>query len=1252
MATGLATFDRSSVAVAWFDPSADAGGWLDSELVADPAPSGGGITLVGVGVQGDIPSLTPLTVPAGNVGDLLVLLSNQWYADPAGVRSAPLWDRWTPCFTFPLTASTSYNYLGEVFWRVATNTADDDLGGIYSGVVIRFRGAAAGASTWGTPTTGGSYGQVVTGNTSLSIAANAGDLVLALAGYNNTADGDNYYSGTWDSSPVGVITPIDDASPWTGLGAWSYSPSTSGTVNATLPLWSGTIPYWSTVALLVLTPAAGGGSSTTYNESTSQQAPASDAAASGLTAQQVSPDAAAGQDVGAGSVVAPHQTAQAAGSADMAAGSVSAQATAKDGAAGRDVGFDTVSGASVAPSFAGYAPLASGGVTNKLVGGYDFLDDLPVSLAGGPCTWSVTPALPLGLSLDASTGRLSGTPNVDTAATTYTVRATNAAGHYDVAFIVSTIQSVDPLAYPLRYGTNPVDVWAGASGTKAPVTIKNPWVASVDPAYPGTTLPIAFSPSGLPAGLTVNMRGDVVGGVDYVPGRADGTMFSCAVWGSNDFWNEVASLDLRYRVLLAPTGLSYGSSPLVLRKWTAVSLPASYAGAGPNNPTTFTVSPTLPAGLSLDAATGALSGAPTVVQANADYLFTATNSEGTYSVTIPIGVTQPAADVADSWVVPETKVGTSLRTVNGQTRVMAAPDDAFAVQGVGVIHQVRVIGGWGVGINRGELTGAATLVVAWKVDDYSTVQTASCLSYDQGASICVVGDVGYTHATSLGIGDSAVIKIEVNPLRLTVLTAGLPAGAPGFLAPGPADTIFVGGGPFVARINTTTGQVDWSRTPGVPVADFIHSGQYSALHDRVFAQSQRTGKEFVLDGTSGDLLHAHEVPATFTGPGYQSLNDDWHFGGGEGLGNNDVNTCGPNGVYALIAVRNVAPYDIRCLPRFSPASAGSGIAGGIYQWGPNRVALLQYDGVVRVVSVADPESWCPAWDGVRDGGPNGLAGSAAEYLLAGQPAFADLSPVFPRAARGVVPGPFVSNSFAPNDLAVDADGRWQLCGVSGAWGDYWQAQSWIVRLPQVGVQERSTDAAVSNEAWSDIVPTPLLSALDAAIDAAGGRDIGSSSSTASESTRDGAGGRDVGAAGRPIAESTGDGSTGGDVAASARSVAESTRDGGASRDAGADGYIHGGNANESTADGAGGADASVSHLSANEAGRQFAGSGDRSVDFPTAASPPPDPIAGVAWRVAPVRLVSRAHSHAPHRPAGYVINESRPRPPRGHAAPQ
>ena len=73
--------------------------------------------------------------------------------------------------------------------------------------------------------------------------------------------------------------------------------------------------------------------------------------------------------------------------------------------------------------------------------------------------------------------------------------------------------------------------------------------------------------------------------------------------------------------------------------------------------TAYSVSPDLPAGLSLDDGTGIISGTPTAVTATASYTVTASNVTGSTTATLTITVNAAAAGVQfipnmNQWITP------------------------------------------------------------------------------------------------------------------------------------------------------------------------------------------------------------------------------------------------------------------------------------------------------------------------------------------------------------------------------------------------------------------------------------------------------------------------------------------------------------------------------------------------------------------------------------------------------------------------
>jgi hypothetical protein len=91
----------------------------------------------------------------------------------------------------------------------------------------------------------------------------------------------------------------------------------------------------------------------------------------------------------------------------------------------------------------------------------------------------------------------------------------------------------------------------------------------------------------------------------------------------------------------APSALSYSSNPATYTKDTAIAIntPTSSGGAV----VSYSVSPALPAGLTLNTSTGIISGTPTTLTAPSNYTITATNTGGSTEAWVSITVVSPYA---------------------------------------------------------------------------------------------------------------------------------------------------------------------------------------------------------------------------------------------------------------------------------------------------------------------------------------------------------------------------------------------------------------------------------------------------------------------------------------------------------------------------------------------------------------------------------------------------------------------------------
>lgn len=121
----------------------------------------------------------------------------------------------------------------------------------------------------------------------------------------------------------------------------------------------------------------------------------------------------------------------------------------------------------------------------------------PTSSGGAVTSYVVSPALPAGLTLNPSTGIISGTPTVATPTASYTVTATNSGGSTN-ALLSITVNDAAPTA--LAYLINPAIYIQGTA-----ITANNPTSSG------GVVLSYAILPA-LPAGLTLNPVTGVISG--------------------------------------------------------------------------------------------------------------------------------------------------------------------------------------------------------------------------------------------------------------------------------------------------------------------------------------------------------------------------------------------------------------------------------------------------------------------------------------------------------------------------------------------------------------------------------------------------------------------------------------------------------------------------------------------------------------------------------------------------------------------
>ncbi|MCM2350546.1 MAG: putative Ig domain-containing protein [Bacteriovoracaceae bacterium] len=235
------------------------------------------------------------------------------------------------------------------------------------------------------------------------------------------------------------------------------------------------------------------------------------------------------------------------------------------------------------------------------------------------CTSS--PALPAGLTINAVTCVISGTPTVVASATTYTITATNSAGPSAGATLTIT---VNPAVPTLSY--------AGATGTTGSFGV-GMTVSPTTLATNGASITGCSSSPALPAWATLNAT-------------------TCVITGTPT--STLATTT--YTITATNTaGTSAGATVALTVNATLPSL--SYAGAFGTTgavgyamsvaPTTFSengsvtacsISPALPAWANINAATCVISGTPDATLASTTYTVTATNTIGPTTANVTLRV--------------------------------------------------------------------------------------------------------------------------------------------------------------------------------------------------------------------------------------------------------------------------------------------------------------------------------------------------------------------------------------------------------------------------------------------------------------------------------------------------------------------------------------------------------------------------------------------------------------------------------------
>lgn len=251
-------------------------------------------------------------------------------------------------------------------------------------------------------------------------------------------------------------------------------------------------------------------------------------------------------------------------------------------------------GAPIAPSI---QTTALGGVVTS---GVPYTQ--PISAIGSqPITFSIVAGtLPTGLTLNSTTGTISGTPTVD-GAYDFTVRATNSIGYDDQQYTGTIVGSA-----PTIQTANLNSLSQGSAFAQTPVVVGS------------SPITWAVQAGSLPAGISLDTGTGELSGTPSASGAYDFTLRATNSYGYDDH---------QY------TGIVASATPVITTTsigdfYRAIAFSGGVSATGATPITFSVVAGTLPTGLSLDPSSGALSGTPTTAGAY-DFTVRAENAYGT-----------------------------------------------------------------------------------------------------------------------------------------------------------------------------------------------------------------------------------------------------------------------------------------------------------------------------------------------------------------------------------------------------------------------------------------------------------------------------------------------------------------------------------------------------------------------------------------------------------------------------------------------
>jgi hypothetical protein len=323
-------------------------------------------------------------------------------------------------------------------------------------------------------------------------------------------------------------------------------------------------------------------------------------------------------------------------------------------------------------------------VTITATAGQPITTDTPTA-TGTVSSYSVSPTLPAGLSLNTTTGAISGTPTVVATQAAYIITATNSAGDTTATIQIVVNAAVIPPSN-LTYSQPTISATVGQA------------ISTDTPTVTGTVSSYSVSPT-LPAGLSLNTTTGAISGTP----TAVAAQATYTITATNSAGNTTATVQILVNAAIAaPSNLAY---PLTTIAATAGQAISTDTPTVTGTVSSYSVSPTLPAGLSLNTTTGAISGTPTAVAAQATYTITATNSAGNTTATVQILVNAAIAAPSNLAYPLTTIAATAGQAISTDTPTVTGTVTSYSVS-------PALPAGLSLNTSTGAISGTPTAVAA------------------------------------------------------------------------------------------------------------------------------------------------------------------------------------------------------------------------------------------------------------------------------------------------------------------------------------------------------------------------------------------------------------------------------------------------------------------------------------------------------------------------------------------------------------